>query len=58
MQVLQGATFTPQGSLWASAGFWRNLWTVSYTHLTIDTAEKEMTFARKEIALIRLALDF
>ena len=26
--------------------------------ITIDTAEKEMTFARKEIALIRLALDF
>lgn len=26
--------------------------------LVIETAEKEMTFARKEIALIRLALDF
>ena len=26
--------------------------------IRIDTAEKEMTFARKEIALIRLALDF
>ena len=26
--------------------------------ITIDTAEKKMTFARKEIALIRLALDF
>ena len=26
--------------------------------IKIDTAEKEMTFARKEIALIRLALDF
>ena len=26
--------------------------------ITIDTAEKEMTFARKEIALIRLAFDF
>lgn len=27
-------------------------------NITIETAEKEMTFARKEIALIRLALDF
>lgn len=26
--------------------------------ITVETAEKEMTFARKEIALIRLALDF
>lgn len=26
--------------------------------VTIETVEKEMTFARKEIALIRLALDF
>lgn len=26
--------------------------------IIIETAEKEMTFARKEIALIRLALDF
>ncbi len=26
--------------------------------IVIETAEKEMTFARKEIALIRLALDF
>ncbi len=26
--------------------------------VTIDTVEKEMTFARKEIALIKLALDF
>lgn len=27
-------------------------------HIIIETTEKEMTFARKEIALIRLALDF
>lgn len=39
-------------------GIYRRIKSYDADSITIDTAEKEMTFARKEIALIRLALDF